>query len=71
MPGQSPQQPHSQQQSQYDPEREKQFEQYADYAQYNPASFEFSNSYMPHSLNLYNRYKFPLSCYINPINSAL
>lgn len=55
----------------YNPEREQMYEEYGQYGQYNPSNFEFSNSYMPYSLSLYNRYKAPLSCYINPINSDL
>lgn len=63
--------PTYQQQATYSPEKEQQFEEYAQYMQYNPSSFEFSNSYIPSSLALYNRYRAPLSCFINPINPDL
>lgn len=65
------QQPSMQQVDTYSEEKEKMYEPYADYSQYNPYSFEFSNTYLPSSLSLYNRYKAPLSCYINPINPDL
>jgi hypothetical protein len=55
----------------YSEEKENKYEEYAEYWQYNPSSFEFSNTHLPFSLNLYNRYKAPLSCYINPINQDL
>ena len=66
-----PQQPSSPQADTYSEEKEKMYEPYAEYLQYNPSSFEFSNTYLPSTLNLYNRYKAPLSCYINPINQDL
>jgi hypothetical protein len=55
----------------FDPEREKLYQQYAEFAQYNPSSIEFSNAYAPNSLNLYNRYRAPMSCFIAPVSEDL